>query len=141
MKKIIAALALALTLAAGAVPASAAEAAAKPANPVDQFTGNVWMQTSRDNKAAFLFGIETAITVEYFVNSKAAEKAAKEGKAPSSTLSRFEKGWMTAMKDCSRDQMIEKIDAWYAANPDKQDIPVMNVIWFSLIKPALAASK
>ena len=48
---------------------------------------------------------------------------------------------MTAMKDTDRDQVIEKIDAWYAAHPDKQDIPVMNVIWFSLIKPALAASK
>lgn len=141
MKKIIAALALALSLAVGSAPALAAEGAARPANPVDQFTGTVWMQTSHDNKAAFLFGIDTAITVEYFVNSKAAEKAAKEGKAPSSNLSRFEKGWMTAMKDMSRDQVIEKIDAWYAAHPDKQDIPVMNVIWFSLIKPALAASK
>ncbi|HJA79157.1 hypothetical protein [uncultured Desulfovibrio sp.] len=141
MKKIIAALALALTLAVGSAPALAAQAAAKPTNPVDQFTGHVWLQTSRDNKAAFLFGVETAITVEYFVNSKVAEKAAKEGKAPSSNLSRFEKGWMTAMKEYSRDQIIEKIDAWYAANPDKQDIPVMNVIWFSLIKPALAASK
>ena len=82
MKKIIAALALALSLAAGTAPALAAEGAARPANPVDQFTGTVWMQTSHDNKAAFLFGIDTAITVEYFVNSKAAEKAAKEGKAP-----------------------------------------------------------
>ena len=79
MKKIIAALALALSLAAGTAPALAAEGAARPANPVDQFTGTVWMQTSHDNKAAFLFGIDTAITVEYFVNSKAAEKAVALG--------------------------------------------------------------
>lgn len=99
------------------------------------------MQTSRENKAVFLFGIETASTVEYFANSKGAGKVAKAGKAPSSTLSRFDKGWMTAMKDSSREQIIDKIDAWYAAYPDKQAIPVMNVIWFSLIKPVPAASK
>lgn len=141
MKKIIAALALALSLAVGTAPALAAEGAARPANPVDQFTGAVWMQTSHDNKAAFLFGIETAITVEYFVNSKAAEKAAKEGKAPSSNLSRFEKGWMTVMKNKSRDQLIKELDAVYTAQPDKLDEPVMKTIWFSLFEPALAASK
>ena len=43
VKKIIAALALALSLAAGTAPALAAEGAARPANPVDQFTGTVWM--------------------------------------------------------------------------------------------------
>ena len=38
VKKIIAALALALSLAVGTAPALAAEGAARPANPVDQFT-------------------------------------------------------------------------------------------------------
>lgn len=142
MKQLIAALALALTLAAGSASALAANAlAARPVNPVDQFTGIVWMQTSRENKAMVLFGSETAITGEYLANSKGAGKAAKEGKAPSSTLSRFDKGWMTAMKDSSREKIIDTIDAWYAAHPDKQAIPVMNVICFSLIKPVPAASK
>lgn len=130
MKKTIAALALLLTLAMGT-----ASVQAEPSNPVDQFTGAVWQQTSPDNKAAFLFGVETAITVEYFVNNKAAERAAKEGKAPASNLSAFEKGWMTAMKGVSRTQIIEKVDAWYAANPDKLDVPVMAAIWTVFIKP------
>lgn len=135
VKKTIAALALMLTLAMGA-----STQAAPRSNPVDQFTGTVWQATSLDNKAAFLFGVESAITVEYFVNSKAAEKAAKEGKAPASNLSPFEKGWMTAMKDVSRRQIIEKIDAWYAANPDKLDTPVMTAIWIVFIKPTLASA-
>ena len=101
VKKTIAALALMLTLAMGA-----STQAAPRSNPVDQFTGTVWQATSPDNKAAFLFGVESAITVEYFVNSKAAEK----------------------------------IDAWYAANPDKLDTPVMTAIWIVFIKPTLASA-
>ena len=69
---------------------------------MDQLTGAVWQKTPEAEKLAFLFGVETAITVEYFVNGKVVEKATKEGKRPVYTLSPFEKGWMKAFKGMSR---------------------------------------
>ena len=69
--------------------------------------------------------METAITVEFFVNSKVVEKAAKEGKRPVYTLSPFEKGWMKALKGVSRAEVVKMVDQWYAANPQRLDRPVM----------------
>lgn len=82
MKKSILSLGLALVLALAGVSVQAAEIAVPQGNPVDQFTGSVWMNTSESNKTAYLFGVESAITVEYFVNSQMTEKAAKAGKRP-----------------------------------------------------------
>ncbi|MDO5483348.1 MAG: hypothetical protein Q4F27_00410 [Desulfovibrionaceae bacterium] len=150
MKKIIISLGLALVLALASASAQAADnsaaanaASSNPAatNPVDQFTGKIWQATSANGKAAFLFGIESAITVEYFVNSKLTEKAAKDGKRPVYTLSPFEKGWMKAFKGVDRTEIIRLVDQWYAANPEGLSKPVLNVIWYELIVPRLAAQK
>ncbi len=137
MKKSLLSLGLVLVLALTCVSVRAAESsdAVGMGNPVDQFTGAVWAKTTESNKAAFLFGVESAMTVEYFVNAKMAEKAAKAGKRPVYTLSPFEKGWMKAFKD------VKMVDAWYAANPKSLDRPVLSVIWYELIAPRLAAAK
>ena len=85
--------------------------------------------------------METAITVEYFVNGKVAEKAAKEGKRPVYTLSPFEKGWMKAFKGVNRAEVAKMVDAWFAANPQQLDRPVMSVIWYEIAVPRLAAKQ
>lgn len=141
MKKTLLSLALALALAAPCAPALAADDGPHTArnNPVEQFTGAVWQRTEESEKASFLFGVETAITVEYFVNAKLTEKAAKAGKRPVYTLSPFEKGWMKAFKGMNRAQVAAEVDKWYAANPQSLDRPVMEVIWYELIAPRLAA--
>ena len=138
MKKVIMSLSLALLLVLTGMSVQAAE---DTANPVDQFTGKIWQETSDNGKAAFLFGIESAVTVEYFVNSKLTEKAAKDGKRPVYTLSPFEKGWMKAFKGVSRNEIIKMVDNWYASNPKGLDKPVLAVIWYELIVPRLAAQK
>jgi len=143
VKKSVLGLGLALVLALVCVNAQAAESsdAAGMGNPVDQFTGAVWEKTTESNKTAFLFGVESAITVEYFVNAKVAEKAAKAGKRPVYTLSPFERGWMKAFKDVKRAEIIKMVDEWYAANPKSLDRPVLSIIWYELIAPRLAAAK
>ena len=95
MKKAIMSLCLAAALVFGAAGVQAADQD-KGNNPVLQFTGSVWQKSSLDNKLSFLFGMDTAIATEYFVNSREAELAAKNGKMPVSNLSKFEKGWMKA---------------------------------------------
>ncbi|MDE5878788.1 MAG: hypothetical protein K2G99_01990 [Desulfovibrio sp.] len=143
------ALVLALTCAAAqAAPAATSsdnivgDAAMNPAgNPVDQFTGEIWVNTTESDKAAYFFGIDSAVTVEYFVNAKMAEKATKAGKKPVYTLSPFEKGWMEAFTNISRADAIKMVDEWYAAHPKELQRPVMSVIWYELIAPRLAAAK
>ncbi|MDD4702636.1 MAG: hypothetical protein PHI96_10490 [Desulfovibrio sp.] len=143
MKKSVLSLALVLALVLAYAPVRAAESTAfgnvVQNNPVEQITGTVWQKTDDTDKAAFLLGVESAIAVEYFVNAKLTEKAAKNGKKPTCTLSPFEKGWMKAFKDVKRVEIIRMVDQWYAANPDKLDSPVMSVIWYQLIAPRLAA--
>ena len=97
-------LCLAAALVFGAAGVQAADQD-KGNNPVLQFTGSVWQKSSLDNKLSFLFGMDTAIVTEYFVNSREAELAAKNGKMPVSNLSKFEKGWMKAFKDVKRTTM------------------------------------
>lgn len=145
MKKSVVCLALSLALVLAFAPVRATEimpeAENSKANPVDQLTGAVWQKTPDAEKLAFLFGVETAITVEYFVNGKLAEKATKEGKRPVYTLSPFEKAWMKALKGVSRAEVAKMVDAWYAANPQRLDRPVMNVIWREIVEPRLDAKK
>ena len=150
MKKSLLRLGLALVLALTCAAAQAAPAASTDAsapamnaagNPVDQFTGEIWVNTSESDKKAYLFGIDSAVTVEYFVNAKLAEQAAKSGKKPVYTLSPFEKGWMEAFANVSRADAIKMIDEWYAAHHNDLQRPVMSVIWYELIAPRLAAAK
>lgn len=141
VKKSILSLGLALVLALAGVSVQAAEMSGPQGNPVDQFTGSVWANTSESNKAAYLFGVESAITVEYFVNAKITEKSAKAGKRPVYCMSPFERGWMKAFKDVSRAEIVKMVDNWYAANPQSLDRPVLSVIWYELIMPRLAAAK
>ncbi len=145
VKKSVLCLALSLALVLAFAPVRAAEnmpaVESSKANPVDQFTGTVWQKTPEAEKLAFLFGVETAITLEFFVNGKVAEKATKEGKRPVYTLSPFEKGWMKAFKGVNRADVAKMVDAWYAANPQGLERPVMNVIWREIIEPRLDAKK
>lgn len=114
--------------------------AAPVVNPVDQLTGAVWMQSSLENKKALIYGVECAITIEYFVAEKMAEQGkakGKKGKQSQHTFSPFEKGWTTAFQGVSRDTIVKDVDAWYTAHPDQMDRPVFSVLWQEFIVPKL----
>ncbi|MBO4300419.1 MAG: hypothetical protein J5861_02335 [Desulfovibrio sp.] len=104
-------------------------------NVVDQLTGTLWQQSTQTEKLSFLLGVETAITVEHFVNDIAQERAQKTGKKRVSTLSPFERGWMTVFKNTPRSTIARKVDEWYAAHPEGLERPVMGVIWYEIIAP------
>lgn len=142
MKKVLGTILLACILGLGGSQASAVEEIPpEPANPVDQFTGKYWVNTIEGNKKAYLFGIESAIAVEYFISKQSASKTGRGAKKQAYTLSPFEKGWMAAFKDTTRDQIMQEIDKWYAEHPDQLDRPVLSVIWNDLIEPRLDAAK
>lgn len=140
MKKIVLSLALALILSCNVAQAAQSQAVGA-GNPVELLTGKVWVETPESNKAAFLFGLETAIAVEHAVNTQMVERSAKTGKRPVSNVSPFEKGWMQAFKNVDRKDIVMMVDNWYAANPDKLPRPVMDVIWYELIEPRTVTAK
>ena len=132
-------LALALVLTLGIATAQAGGAS----NAVDDLTGAVWMQSSPDNKLALVYGVECAITVEFFVAQKLAEERAAKGSRKKNTqelidtLSPFEKGWAKAFEGVSREDIVQKVDAWYNAHPDQLARPVFAVLWYEMIAPKL----
>lgn len=107
------------------------------ANPAEQFTGKYWVKSTEDNQKAYLFGLESAIAVEKAIQNYQVANRAKMGKKPVYTLSPFEKGWMEAFKDVSREQIAQEVSKWYEDNPDKLDRPVLSVIWYELIAPRI----
>lgn len=146
MKKIFTGIFLFMALAMFCAPAQAATAntaqePAKTQNPALQFTGKYWVQSTESNKEAYLYGIESAIAVEYEISAKLAADAAKARKKSALVLSPFERGWMEAFRHSSRKEIMQGIDKWYADNPDQLDRPVIGVIWHELVAPRLAAAK
>lgn len=140
MKKIFAVLLGMAMLSMGATQTLAADAAAVPTgNPIEQLTGEIWMNSSSDIKKALLFGVDCAISIEHAVAERLQEvnKAdrRKKATAPVSTLSPFEQGWSKAFKNVPRGEIVENIDTWYAENPDKKQRPVFDVIWYELVMP------
>ena len=107
-------------------------------NNVDQFTGKYWLASSPENLEAYLFGLESAISVEVFINEKQIEAAKKKGRKAVSTLSPFESAWIKAFTDVSRKQIMEEVTNWYKAHPDQENLPVLEVIWKYLILPRMA---
>lgn len=144
MKKMLFVWVLAFMLAVPSVGAADNNASADTqvqTNPAMRFTGKLWVETDPVAKEAYLYGLESAIEVEYVVNDKLVARAAKAGKKPQYTLSPFEKGWMAAFKDTTRKDIVSEIDRWYSSHPEQLDRPVLDVLWFDLIEPRLAAGK
>ncbi len=106
-------------------------------NPVDQFTGKYWLDSSATEKEAFLFGVDSAIAIEYFISARNADK---NKKARTYTLSTFEKGWMHAFAHMTRKEIIKAVDDWYKAHPEELSRPVMGVLWYNVIVPRLNES-
>ncbi|MDR1777293.1 MAG: hypothetical protein LBR31_05635 [Desulfovibrio sp.] len=140
MKKTLLSFGLALLLTmSGFADARAGEEKECPAaaNPVERLVGTVWQKSDQSHKEAFLFGVESAIALEYFINARMEKMAVEKGKKPKSVLSGFERGWMEAFKGVSRAEIAKSVDKWYAENPDKLDRPVLGVIWHEMIAPRL----
>ena len=38
-------------------------------------------------------------------------------------------------------QIVETVDAYYKANPDKQQQPIIEVIWFQMVAPKASLAK
>jgi hypothetical protein len=94
-------------------------------NSDPDINGKVWIQSSESDKRAFLLGVSNAVVLEYHVREK-------HGEVPS----RFVKGWIAAFRDSRWTEMVSKVDAYYANNPEKLHRHVLDVVWHDVIIPS-----
>ncbi len=99
------------------------------ADEVPIVTGEHWTKSTDQVKKAYLVGIANVLQVE----------TAYEGANPppdaQSIVPRFAKGLKGG--GYTLDSVREGVDKWYAANPDKIQRPVIEIIWFEMVVPSL----
>lgn len=97
------------------------------AQEIPVVTGVHWTQSSEPVKKAYLIGVANAVQVE----------AAFGGTNPPADTQSLVPRLVKGMKGQTLDGVREKLDRWYAANPDKLQRPVLETIWFELVVPGL----
>jgi hypothetical protein len=93
--------------------------------------GNDWTKASVDEKRAFLFGIANAISVALGWD---------ERHVPASQVT-FSRRARDGLAGTSLGEAVNRIDAWYAANPGRLGTPVVAVMWLDIAKPKLQGRK
>lgn len=104
-----------------------APVAAQSSPPV--VAGKLWLESSPEVRRAFLLGAANMIALE--------KAHASRMETPPSTAAAEAEG---ALRALSLDQLSERITRWYQANPGRQDVPVMGVVWLDVVKPAIDAT-
>lgn len=118
---------------------------AAPSNPLEQLTGTVWAQSSKEVKDALIFGVECAITVEYIVAQQALQEDSKKYKNAKVTkdmvmkeLSPFARNWILAFDNVPLSTIVGDVDQWYKNNPDQEQKAVFEVLWKEVMTPRIA---
>lgn len=101
------------------------------AEQVAMITGEQWVQSSEQLKKVYLIGIANAYEVE------AAYYGAKPPSDEQSLIPRFGRG----LKGQTLDTVRERLNQWYAANPDRVKRPVLETLWFEMVVPGLKQNK
>ncbi|WP_433740258.1 hypothetical protein [Pseudomonas putida] len=101
------------------------------AEGVAMITGEQWVQSTEQLKKVYLIGIANAFEVE------AAYSKAKPPTDEQSLIPRFARG----LKGQTLDTVRERLNQWYAANPDQVKRPVLETIWFEMVLPGLKQNK
>ena len=94
-------------------------------------TGEHWTQSNEQQKRAYLIGIANVVQVE------AAYGRASPASDSQSVVPRLSKG----LDGQTLDSVREALDKWYAANPSRQQRPVIETLWFELVVPGLQKAK
>ncbi len=126
---------LALALIGGPVVQAAqpASAAAKSAASQKEEwlipTGERWSDATETERRAYVLGILNLAMVEYQLTGSNPKHR--------TTVPHLVK----ALDGMTVPQIVETVSAYYKANPDKQQEPIIEVIWFQMVKPKAGQPK
>jgi hypothetical protein len=88
--------------------------------------GNLWLESSIDNKHSYLIGVSNLLAIEYGYQ-KASKKPVTDDQ---SIISRF----YGDVDDLSLDETTKRIDQWYQKHPDELNKAVLDVIWVDMVE-------
>lgn len=130
---------------AGWSPAQAAEAAKSTAKSAESQpaqsaapakkeewripTGEHWSKATDTERRAYVLGILNMAMVEYQLTGPKPKHR--------TTVPHLIK----ALDGMAVPQIVETVDAYYKANPDKQQQPIIEVIWFQMVAPKASLTK
>lgn len=92
-------------------------------------TGEHWLQASAAEQRAYVMGILNVAMVEYQLSGDKPKHR--------TTVTKLVKG----LDGMTVAQIVDTIDAYYKANPDQQQTPVVEVIWFQMVVPKVGPAK
>ena len=119
-------------LAGNVVNAEETEASveAQVAKEMPVLKGDLWVKMTPDSKLAFVWGAGHVVTIEQVLMRQYPEL-----KRQSYVLKVAE---AHANSTVSMEEVVTTVDEYYAQNPDNLEMPVMHVIWDTIIKPNLS---
>ena len=126
---------LALALIGGPVVQAAQPASAAVKSAASQKeewlipTGERWSDATETERRAYVLGILNLAMVEYQLTGSNPKHR--------TTVPHLVK----ALDGMTVPQIVETVDAYYKANPDKQQEPIIEVIWFQMVKPKAGQPK
>lgn len=89
--------------------------------------GDTWMAMDENSKIAFIWGVGHVITIEQVIMEQYPDQKRDTFVMKVVEASNASPATMT--------QVAAAIDKFYTENPDKLDMPVMAVIWDTMVKP------
>ncbi len=89
--------------------------------------GTLWQKMTHDDKVAFVWGFWTVVTMEHYLM----------GKYPPLRTESFSAKVIEASHKTRKtaNEVVALINAYYGANPDEIEKPVVAVLWDDMIKP------
>ena len=93
--------------------------------------GTLWIKSSEDVKKAYLVGLANMVQVE----------AAYNADNPAVVEGGFSPRVARGMKEQTLGSVLEALNQWYAAHPERLQRPVVETIWFEMVVPALPKTK
>ena len=97
------------------------------AKGIKLLTGTIWQKASQDEKVAFVWGFCHVVIIE----------EALMDVYPQLKVDNFSAKAVEGMTGVKMNDIVRKVDEYYAANPGDIEVPVIRVMWETLIKPNL----
>lgn len=102
------------------------------AEDVPYIDGKLWKDSAPILKRTYLVGISNLMSAEYAYQ--------KEYGPPPDDQTVIRRLY-EEIDDLTLDGVVDRIDAWYTAHPDKQATTVLEVIWLDMVRPNLPESR
>lgn len=90
-------------------------------------TGTVWQKATQDEKVAFVWGFCHVVTIEQALMVQ----------FPQLKVENFSAKVVEGMAGMKMNDIVRKVDEYYTANPSQIEVPVVRVMWDTVIKPNL----